>query len=130
VPTRIGATPVTAAPHCHTPSLHLNREDTDVSSHDSAALLDVDLQPREDGLRFTTRFGDGSPIGADVVTLLNEVYEANTVREAWQDGDLLLVDTIRTAHGRQPFEGPREVFVGMVDPVRLTDCSPTVQVTR
>jgi alpha-ketoglutarate-dependent taurine dioxygenase len=84
----------------------------------------------EDGLPFTTRYGDGSPIGEDVVALLNDVYAATTVHEPWQDGDLLLVDNIRTAHGRQPFEGPREVLVGMADPVRLTDCSPTVEVTR
>jgi alpha-ketoglutarate-dependent taurine dioxygenase len=84
----------------------------------------------EDGLPFTTRFGNGEPIGADVVAQINEAYEAATVHEPWQDGDLLLVDNIRTAHGRQPFEGPREVLVGMADAVHLTDCSPTVEVTR
>ena len=36
--------------------------------------------------------------------LLNEVYEAHTVREPWQAGDLLLVDNIRTAHSREPYE--------------------------
>ena len=56
--------------------------------------------------------------------LLNEVYEANTVREPWQAGDLMLVDNIRTAHSREPYEGPREVLVGMADPVRLADRSP------
>ena len=65
-----------------------------------------------DGLPFNTRFGDGDPIGEDVVQLLNNVYEANTVREPWQAGDLMLVDNIRTAHSREPFEGPREVLVG------------------
>ena len=63
----------------------------------------------DDGLPFTTRFGDGDPIGEDVVALLNEVYEAHTVREPWQAGDLMLVDNIRTAHSREPFEGTREV---------------------
>jgi len=82
----------------------------------------------EDGLPFNTRFGDGAPIGADLVELINGVYEANTVREPWAAGDLLLVDNIRTAHGREPFEGPREVIVGMADAVRLADCSPTIDV--
>jgi alpha-ketoglutarate-dependent taurine dioxygenase len=68
-----------------------------------------------DGLPFNTRFGDGQPIGADVVHLLNNAYEANTVREAWQAGDLLLVDNVRTAHSREAFTGPREVVVGMSD---------------
>ncbi|MGP4091013.1 TauD/TfdA family dioxygenase [Streptomyces sp. KR55] len=82
-----------------------------------------------DGLPFNTRFGGGDPIGEDVVQLLNEVYEANTAREPWQAGDLMLVDNIRTAHSREPFEGSRDVLVAMADSVRLSDCSPTVEVT-
>ena len=75
----------------------------------------------EDGLPFSTRFGDGDPIGADVVELINAAYEANTVREPWQAGDLLLVDNIRMAHGRDPFEGPREIVVGLADAVQRDD---------
>jgi alpha-ketoglutarate-dependent taurine dioxygenase len=82
-----------------------------------------------DGLPFNTRYGNGDPIGQDVVELLNKVYEDNTAREPWQAGDLLLVDNVRTAHSREPFQGPREVLAGLADPVRLADCSPTVEVT-
>jgi alpha-ketoglutarate-dependent taurine dioxygenase len=81
----------------------------------------------DDGLPFNTRFGNGDPIAADVVQLLNQVYEDNTVREPWQAGDLMLVDNIRTAHSREAYEGPREVLVGMADVVRLADCSPTIR---
>jgi len=79
-----------------------------------------------DGLPFNTRFGNGDPITEDVVALLNAVYEANTVREPWQDGDVMLVDNVRTAHSREPFSGPREVLVAMADAVRLADCTPTI----
>ncbi|WP_406351437.1 TauD/TfdA family dioxygenase [Streptomyces sp. NBC_01635] len=82
-----------------------------------------------DGLPFNTRFGSGAPIGEDVVQLLNKIYEANTAREPWQPGDLMIVDNLRTAHSREPFEGPRDVLVAMADPVRLSDCSPTFEVT-
>ena len=82
-----------------------------------------------DGLPFNTRFGNGDPIGEDVVQLLNSLYEANTAREPWQAGDLMLVDNVRTAHSRDPFTGSREVLVAMADAVRLADCSPTVEVT-
>jgi alpha-ketoglutarate-dependent taurine dioxygenase len=88
-------------------------------------LLDV---YGDEGLPFNTRFGNGDPIGEDVVTLLNEVYEANTLREPWQAGDLLLVDNIRTAHSREAYTGQREVLVGMADPVQLAGCAPTVAV--
>ena len=81
-----------------------------------------------DGLPFNTRFGDGEPIGEHVVEAINEAYEAIVVREPWQAGDLLLVDNIRTAHGRDPFDGAREVVVGMADAMRLADCSPTIDV--
>ena len=82
----------------------------------------------EDGLPFMTRFGNGETIGADVVQLINEAYEANTAREPWEGGDLMLVDNIRTAHGREPFAGPREILVAMADAVHLADCSPTIEV--
>jgi alpha-ketoglutarate-dependent taurine dioxygenase len=82
-----------------------------------------------DALPFNTRFGNGDPVGEDVVELLNSVYEASTAREPWQAGDLMLVDNVRTAHSREPFEGSREVLVAMADAVRLADCSPTIEVT-
>ena len=81
-----------------------------------------------EGLPFTTAFGDGEPIGEDVVALLNTTYEQHTAREPWQDGDLLLVDNVRTAHSREAYTGPRELLVALADPVHLADCSPTVPV--
>ena len=90
-------------------------------------LVDVYGQDR---LPFNTRFGDGDPVGADVVQLINEAYEANTSSERWQSGDLMLVDNIRTAHARERFEGQREVLVAMSDPAKLTDSSLTIEVTQ
>jgi alpha-ketoglutarate-dependent taurine dioxygenase len=69
-------------------------------------------------LPFNTRFGNGDPIDEDVVRLLKSVYAAYTVREQWRDGDLLLVDNVRTAHSREPYSGAREVLVGLADPHR------------
>jgi len=68
-----------------------------------------------DGLPFNTRFGNGDPIEPDVIQLIDEVYEAHTVREPWQAGDVLVVDNIRAAHGREAFEGPREVVVALAE---------------
>jgi alpha-ketoglutarate-dependent taurine dioxygenase len=74
-----------------------------------------------DGLPFTTRFGDGEPIPAEVVDVINEVYQRHTAATAWRRGDLMLVDNLRTAHSRLPYEGDREIVVAMGDPVRRTD---------
>ncbi|ANY09293.1 TauD/TfdA family dioxygenase [Pseudonocardia sp. HH130630-07] len=72
-----------------------------------------------DGLPFTTRFGDGTPVPADVVEAINDAHERHTVREPWQDGDLLVVDNLRVAHGRDPYTGEREVVVAMADGVTV-----------
>jgi alpha-ketoglutarate-dependent taurine dioxygenase len=83
-----------------------------------------------DGLPFNTCYGNGEPVGEDVVATLNETYDAHTAREPWQAGDLMLVDNIRTAHSREAFTGPREVVVAMAHPVDLAECAPTVEVAR
>jgi alpha-ketoglutarate-dependent taurine dioxygenase len=88
----------------------------------------VDVYGAE-GLPFNTSFGTGEPLTEEIVELINAVYEAQTVREPWQAGDLMLVDNIRTAHSREAYEGPREILVGMAEPVRLSDVSPTNEVT-
>jgi alpha-ketoglutarate-dependent taurine dioxygenase len=80
-----------------------------------------------DGLPFNTRFGNGDPIPEEVVLLINGIYEDLTVREPWEAGDLLLVDNIRTAHSREPYDGQREVLVAMAERVRVADRSPTIE---
>ena len=82
-----------------------------------------------EGLPFNTSFGSGDPIGEEVVELLNQIYTDQTAREPWQAGDLLLVDNVRTAHSREAFVGPREVLVGMAEPVRPTELSSLAGVT-
>jgi alpha-ketoglutarate-dependent taurine dioxygenase len=77
------------------------------------------------GLPFTTLFGNGEPIGPGIVELINEAYAARTMREAWQPGDLMLVDNLRCAHSRDAYEGQRQVLVGMAVPTRLTSPGST-----
>jgi hypothetical protein len=71
------------------------------------------------GLPFNTAYGDGTPISRDTIDLINEVYRQSSVGEPWQGGDILVVDNLRMAHSREPYEGTREIVVVMGDPVRL-----------
>ena len=75
-------------------------------------------------LPFDTFYGDGGSLSLADTEALNAAYDAVTMRESWQPGDLLLVDNIRCAHGREAFQGLRKILVGMGDPVLLADCSP------
>jgi alpha-ketoglutarate-dependent taurine dioxygenase len=81
----------------------------------------------EDGLPFDTYVGDGTPLAEAEAAALIDVYEQVTMRETWHAGDLLLVDNILCAHGREAFQGDRKILVAMGDPIAVTDCRPTTQ---
>ena len=61
-------------------------------------------------------YGDGTPIENSVLDHVREAYRHEEISFAWQDGDVLLLDNMLTAHGRRPFTGSREVVVGMAQP--------------
>lgn len=73
----------------------------------------------EADLPYNTYYGDGSPIEPDVLNHLRAVYQQETVLFPWQAGDVLMLDNMLTAHGRQPFVGNRQVVVGMAEPFSL-----------
>ncbi|MBO0655967.1 TauD/TfdA family dioxygenase [Streptomyces triculaminicus] len=80
-----------------------------------------------DGLPFNTAFGNGLPLTREELGTVNAAYEAATVRRPWEPGDLMLVDNVLSAHGRDPFFGDRRILVAMGDPLALADCRPTVE---
>jgi hypothetical protein len=59
-------------------------------------------------------YGDGSPIEDEALENIRAAYRQETITFAWQAGDVLMLDNMLMAHGRQPFTGPRKVVVGMV----------------
>ncbi|ARZ66297.1 hypothetical protein SMD11_0631 [Streptomyces albireticuli] len=78
------------------------------------------------GLPFNTGFGDGLPLTRGELYTISAAYEAATVRRAWEPGDLMLVDNIRSAHGRDPFRGDRRIVVATGAPTTFADCRATV----
>jgi hypothetical protein len=56
-------------------------------------------------------FGDGSPIDDAVMQEICEVYRRLEVTFAWQAGDILMVDNLLTAHGRNQYSGERKLYV-------------------
>jgi alpha-ketoglutarate-dependent taurine dioxygenase len=70
----------------------------------------------EDGVPYNTYYGDGSPIEDSVVEELRRAYDLETVQFRWEKGDLLLMDNMLAAHGRNPYAGSRRIIVGMGEP--------------
>ncbi|WP_280427286.1 TauD/TfdA family dioxygenase [Nocardia brasiliensis] len=63
-----------------------------------------------------TYYGDGEPIPDEVAEHLRDCYRSASVRFDYQKDDLLVVDNMLVAHGREPFAGSREVAVAMAEP--------------
>jgi len=63
-----------------------------------------------------TYYGDGSPIELSVLDAIREAYRMETVSFAWQEGDILMLDNMLVAHGRNPYAGRRKILVAMAEP--------------
>lgn len=70
----------------------------------------------EHDLPFNTFYGDGSPIEPSVLEEVREAYDKETLAFPWEMGDVLMVDNMLVAHGREPFTGPRKILVAMAEP--------------
>lgn len=58
-------------------------------------------------------FGDGSEITEETLDEIRKIYDQFTVSFYWQKGDLLIVDNLLTAHGRNSYTGDRKILVAM-----------------
>jgi len=60
-------------------------------------------------------FGDGSVIEDSALEAVRAAYRQATVAVAWQPGDVLMMDNMLVAHGREPFAGSRQLLVAMAE---------------
>ena len=79
------------------------------SSLDPALRQTLLRQRGEAGLPHNTYFGNGDPIPDDAIEHVRQTHRSQQSLFDWQAGDVLMLDNLRMAHGREPFSGPRAV---------------------
>lgn len=67
----------------------------------------------ETNLPTNTFYGDGEVISNEVVEHLRQAYRKESVSFPWKEGDILCLDNMLVAHGRNSFQGERKILVGM-----------------
>ena len=63
-----------------------------------------------------TFYGDGSPIPEAYLQTIRDLYKETKIKFKWKKNDILLLDNMRFTHGRETFEGERQIIVGMSCP--------------
>jgi hypothetical protein len=61
-------------------------------------------------------YGDGGEIELGLLDEVRTALQESSISFSWQEGDVLMIDNMLTAHGRAPFKGDRRVLVAMADP--------------
>src|SRR5262249_19449186 len=70
----------------------------------------------EEDLPYNTYYGDGAPIMPSVIDEIRRAYDEETVTFKWQAGDILMLDNMLVAHGRNSYGGERKILVAMGEP--------------
>jgi len=61
-----------------------------------------------------TWLGSGEPLSPEEVAEFDRFLSANTRAWKWCDGDVMVLDNLETWHGRNPYEGSRDVQVALL----------------
>lgn len=63
---------------------------------------------------FEVCFGDGSPVDPLDISSVYPLIDSVTTGFTWQAGDVMFLDNVNTAHGRNPFTGTRDIQVALL----------------
>jgi len=57
----------------------------------------------------------GEKLARDEAEIIHRIQEEIEISWKWRDGDLMILDNLQVAHGRNPYSGPRQVHVALLN---------------
>lgn len=71
------------------------------------------LGMKEEDLPHYATYGDGGPLDENELNDIRTLMREKAVCFPWQQSDVLVLDNVLVAHGRNAFKGPRKILVAM-----------------
>ncbi|HEX8531155.1 MAG TPA: TauD/TfdA family dioxygenase [Cytophagales bacterium] len=84
------------------------------SRYEELGLSHDDFLP-EEYLTSDTSFGDGSEISYEAYAAIRDAYQKNLVTFPYQQGDIIFLDNMLVAHGRNPYKGKRTIATAIIE---------------
>lgn len=84
-----------------------------ISSLDEASRLSLIKELGEENIPRNASYGNGDPFESEVLDHIREVYDSEKIKFKWYKGDIMILDNILMAHGRESYTGERKVAVAM-----------------
>jgi alpha-ketoglutarate-dependent taurine dioxygenase len=92
-----------------------------VSCLEPAVRESISSMFREEDFPRNVYYGDGSPIEDSVIEEILKIYGQAKVSFPWQEGDIIMLDNMLAAHGRNPFVGERKIVVTLGEMINKED---------
>lgn len=84
-----------------------------VSALDKESQLSLIKELGKENLPRNALYGNGEFIEEETLNHIREAYNQEKIKFRWQKGDIMILDNILMAHGRETYKGERKVAVAM-----------------
>ncbi len=84
-----------------------------ISALDEESRLSLIKELGEENLPRNALYGNGELIEEEALNHIREAYNQEKIKFRWHKGDIMILDNILMAHGRETYKGERKVAVAM-----------------
>lgn len=84
-----------------------------ISSLDEESRISLIKEMGEENIPRNASYGNGEPFEVEVLDHIRDVYAQEKVKFEWHKGDIMILDNVLMAHGREAYKGERKVAVAM-----------------
>ena len=75
---------------------------------------------------YNCKYGDGGTIDLKDIEEVRDILWNSSIKFPWQQGDLVLLDNIQTAHSRLPYQGERLILTTLIQRMATDSTSDSV----